>query len=318
MGINFGAFLNGAMSGANFVRGIQDSNSRREREQRAAKADEDYRVERKSIVDDYMRHINPPQAEQAAQGDQRAGNQKPQVNEFSARMQMYERLSMASVKHNPDKIEDFMKMKDKIKGLRDEGMFEAYQYFQGTGDMAGAVERFNQYGKKKIDPATLKEEQVQDPLLGRPYSRVKGKYEDGSVFVFDPVRMAEAAGGIKAFMDRRGKEGDQAIKTRGKQAELAAEYGLKGELAEKGHGLTMAEIAARGTQDRKTVAARGAEDRRTKSVADAGEKAVFKATEGMKVLVSRYGGKLEGGMWFPDEANRDVAHRASFATTPMS
>ena len=196
-------------------------------------------------------------------------------------------------------------------GLRDEGMFEAYQYFQGTGDMAGAVERFNQYGKKKIDPATLKEEQVQDPLLGRPYSRVKGKYEDGSVFVFDPVRMAEAAGGIKAFMDRRGKEGDQAIKTRGKQAELAAEYGLKGELAEKGHGLTMAEIAARGTQDRKTVAARGAEDRRTKSVADAGEKAVFKATEGMKVLVSRYGGKLEGGMWFPDEANRDVALRAS-------
>ena len=39
----------------------------------------------------------------------------------------------------------------------------------------------------------------------------------------------------------------------------------------------------------------------------------LKATDGIKVLQSRYGGRFEGGMWFPDEKNRDVAVRAHTA-----
>lgn len=39
----------------------------------------------------------------------------------------------------------------------------------------------------------------------------------------------------------------------------------------------------------------------------------LKATNGLSQLQARYGGRLEGGMWFPDKENRDIAIKANSA-----
>lgn len=257
-----------------------------------------------------MPQMQPVQARNdaggAAVGDAGGGN------DIGRRLQMYEQLARIDLKYNPADPSKYMAMQEKISAARKEGMFDAYQYYATTGDLNGSMDIFDGAGGKKIDRKSVKAEEAKDPLLGRPYTRLTGKYTDGSPFVLDPIRLAENMGGAKYFLEQRKAEGEQAIKTRGKLTELEAEQAGRRELEGQKHGYSMAEIAARGLQDRKTVGARGAEDRETAKLKGENKPGGdLKATEGLKVLASRFGGRLEGDMWIPDVKNRDTALRAN-------
>lgn len=163
-----------------------------------------------------------------------------------------------------------------------------------AGDIPGFVKTYNANGKQ-IDPETLQVGSQKNPITGQELPVYRWKHTDGTEATANPFFSAIEYG--KVLTEAAKAQAQEAAKNPGRELEHKQRLEIEG----KKHGYSMAEIAARGTQDRQT-----------KAVGDGADGGgVFKATEGVKVLASRYGGKFEGGMWFPDEANKDVALRAN-------
>jgi len=113
----------------------------------------------------------------------------------------------------------------KAEAFRKEGGFDALQYYRATGDLNGALDKFDAVGDQNIDRNSVQIRIVKDPVTGQDTPVINGKYQDGQSFTFDPERMSYMVGGYEGYMASRKEAIDAADKAAGRkhQADTLAE-----------------------------------------------------------------------------------------------
>ncbi len=124
----------------------------------------------------------------------------PKMTPRLAQMRLYEGLAAIDLKHGKVDPAGFAGMTERAKQLREEGAFDAYQYYGTTGDLKGAIERFDAFGSKRINKDSVEARKVVNPATGIEYDELRGQYQDGTPFVFNPLKMAYGLVGPQAWV----------------------------------------------------------------------------------------------------------------------
>jgi len=172
-----------------------------------------------------------------------------------------------------------------IKKLKDEGFASALNKMD-TGNVEEGFAEFNQTGKTRKEFVSVKEGVFDFNGAKIPTRLVTYRNQDGSI---STLNTAQARTQLMTM--------DKIISTAQEGRKIGQE---DTKLAEtKRHNKATEESGRITAQARKTAAE-----------AKLTEKGSLTQKDGLNVLKERYGGKFEGGVWFPDEKNKDVGMRA--------
>lgn len=203
------------------------------REERAWKRED--RAREQAYRDEQSNLISSGMQEMTAAGDDANAKRL-------ALMRMYEQRGLLDAKYGKGSMSDMEQVRKSVDDMKGEGMLQAYTQFMQTGDARAAGEIFNQYGKKKVNLDSLQGVEAKEPMTGQPVSIIRGTYEDGSSFTYNPYAEATRMGGVVGIM---GALKDKAAREQ-KQAETQANYDqqIKVVNAQGANALRTAHVAA--------------------------------------------------------------------------
>ena len=118
-------------------------------------------------------------------------------------LNFYRAVGQHDFRYGKAQLGDLAKLDDKAEAFRKEGGFDALQYYRATGDLNGALDKFDAVGDQNIDRNSVQTRIVKDPVTGQDTPVINGKYQDGQSFTFDPERMSYMVGGYDGYMASR-------------------------------------------------------------------------------------------------------------------
>lgn len=121
----------------------------------------------------------------------------------AAALNFYRTVGQHDFQYGKAQLGDLATLDDRADKMAKEGLFDAFQYYQATGDLGGTLDRFDSVGEKKIDRSTVQVQMVDDKITGQKTPVMTGKYQDGNQFRFDPEQLAHQIGGWQAYQASR-------------------------------------------------------------------------------------------------------------------
>lgn len=204
------------------------------------------------------------------------------------------------------------KMPDGVRWL--EGSYKAAQEnlidavkLASAGDLKGAEDAFNSTGQHKIQAGTLQWADAGKTTL-------RGVDAQGKQFEVQPQGLLRTFLSPEEFLKFEANRADARFKKVGDNLLRVNQDGTATPIYEANqYGATPdGDIYSKRTGDKKPEAASGVNGGTPKP----GPRAQARVDDRVKmaidkVILPKYGGRFEGGMFFPDEANKDVALRAT-------
>lgn len=187
-----------------------------------------YRDEQASLISSMTQDIN------AAGDDPNAKRQ--------AMMRMYEQKGMLDAKYGKGSMGDLETIRKSVDDMKNEGMLQAYTQFMQTGDARAAGEVFNKYGQKKVNLDSLQSLSTKEPMTGQDVSVIKGTYDDGTPFTYNPYAEATRLGGVAGIMQQLKEKAARDEKKADTQAQYDQQ--LKVVKAQGDNSVRTAQIAA--------------------------------------------------------------------------
>ncbi len=187
------------------------------KEDRAAKQEDRAYAKQLRETEQAYRSEKQAVAQQFTQQAAAAGDDENAKRKIS--MTMYENLGLLDAKYGKAGIADLEAARKTRDTMKAEGELDAYGHYLTTGDMDGAIARFNSVGSKKVAKANAVDDV--DPVTGTKFKRMEGEFEDGSKFGYNPLVAARQLGGVAGMM-REAKE------AQAKQEGVAAEDRAQG------------------------------------------------------------------------------------------
>lgn len=129
-------------------------------------------------------------------------------------LNFYRAVGQHDFRYGKAQLGDLTKVDETAEKLKKEGVFDALQHYWATGDLKGTLDKFDAVGDQKIDRKTVQTRIVKDPVTGQDTPIIKGSYQDGQSFSFDPERLSHMVGGYEGYLASR----KQAIDAKDKDA----------------------------------------------------------------------------------------------------
>ncbi|MDO6385572.1 hypothetical protein [Uliginosibacterium sp. 31-12] len=164
---------------------------------KAAEEERTYRREERDRERAY-RSDQAQLAQQMSSDLQSAGDDENQRR--LALMRGYEARGQLDAKYGKAGIGDMEAVRKTVQGMRDEGMLQGHLTYMQTGDAKAAGEVFNRFGQKKINLESLQSSEDVEPVTGQKVQIIKGQYEDGSSFAYNPYVESRKLGGMAGMM----------------------------------------------------------------------------------------------------------------------
>lgn len=196
-----------------------------EEEKKELSRDEEWRKGRDEIR---ARYTSEPIFTQADDGDVpvQVGTRPKKLSPADS-MRMVEDVAAHDFAHGKLGANGWQQAGDTVRRMKAEGMLDAHRAFVESGDIRKAADVFNSVGKRRVDVASLRAEEVEHPAFGK-YLTYRGTYEDGEPFTYDPIKTSVLAGGARAFLESQkdeataGRQRD-ALEIRGEEVARKAE-----------------------------------------------------------------------------------------------
>lgn len=172
----------------------------------------DYRAGREKLIQDLTTMPTMPEGAKGGYPEGVSGSRQMALSDLA---RLHEELALYDFRHGRMDQATFMAMPRRIRVAQEEGLFDAYTYaLQNPEDTSGIAERFNAVGRTRIDPASIRLEERRDRITGATYKVIRSQTTDGREGIFDPVEMAQFAGGAKGFLEFQDKQAQRASEAR--------------------------------------------------------------------------------------------------------